>query len=72
MLVRTLMVRHSTLAREKGLDLAFRRRLSRENGRSVLKSGQDFGKMATSEAANGKSQVKRHFVFSNRPAVFDG
>ena len=52
MLVRTLMVRHSTLAREKGLDLAFRRRLSRENGHSVLKSGEAFSTTAAPEATN--------------------
>ncbi len=57
MLVRTLMVRHSTLAREEGPDLAFRRRLSRENGHSVLKSGQDFSTTAASEATNWKSQL---------------
>ena len=45
--------RHSTLARENGADLVFKRRQFRQHGRSVLKSGQDLGTVAAFEAANG-------------------
>lgn len=48
----------TTLAREKGPDLAFKRRLTRQNGRSVLTSDGDSATMAIFEAANGIPQTK--------------
>ncbi len=43
--------------KRKWTDLAFKRRLFRQSGHSVLEWGRDFGTMAASEEANGKSQL---------------
>jgi len=66
---RRLLLRHgagkrtrSTLSSGNGADLASNARHFRQNSRSVLKLGQDFGMMAASEAANGKSRMKERAV----------
>ena len=62
---RRLLLRHgagkrtrSNLSSGNGADLASNAWHFRQNSRSVLKLGQDFGMMAASEAANGKSQLE--------------
>jgi len=43
----------STLSSRNGSDLAFKRTYSCQNGRSILKSSQDFGTVMASEVAKG-------------------